>query len=202
MIRIGLTGSIGMGKSTAAKMLEGFGARVWDADAAVHRLYETGGGAVEPLREVFPDAVIDDTVDRGRLAALVLNDREAIKKLEAIVHPLVGADRELFMAEAAMNKAEAVVLDIPLLFENGSESLFDAVIVVSAPLEVQRARVLERPGMTEEKFNAIVSQQMPDWEKRAKADFVISTDQSKSAMRADLKKAYDQILSTARGSIH
>ncbi len=178
MIKIGLTGSIGMGKSTVAAMFAELGALVWSADGAVHRMYEKGGAAIAPLTELFPEAIVNGAVDRPRLAALALGAPEKLKKLESVVHPLVAADRETFMGAAAQSGARMVVLDIPLLFENGSERLFDIVIVVSAPAEIQRARVLARPGMSEEKLNAILAQQMPDEEKRAKADYVIATDQA------------------------
>lgn len=194
MIRIGLTGSIGMGKSTAAKMFAELGAAVWDADAAVHRMYGQDGAAVGPIAEVFQGAVLDGAVDRAALAKIVLTDASRLQQLEEIVHPLVGEDRTLFMADAAATNAPAVVLDIPLLFENSSEALFDAVVVVSAPEEVQRARVLARPGMTEEKFQAILSQQMPDWEKCERADYVISSDQPLEKMFDQLRGVYEEIL--------
>jgi len=194
MIRIGLTGSIGMGKSTALKMFADLGAAVWDADAAVHRMYGEGGAAVAPIEAAFPGVVENGAVDRAALAKIVLGDAEKLKALEAIVHPLVGADQAAFMGEAAAASAPAVVLDIPLLFENNSEALFDAVIVVSAPADVQRERVLARPGMTAEKLGAILAQQTPDAEKRARADYVISSDQSLEAMAAAVAKVYKTIL--------
>jgi dephospho-CoA kinase len=195
MIRIGLTGSIGMGKSTVLGMFKELGAAVWDADAAVHRMYAAGGGAVAPIAEAFPDAVKDGAVDRGALAKIVLTDPEKLKNLEAIVHPLVGQDQLIFLTDAAASQAPAVVLDIPLLFENGSEDMFDAVVVVSAPAEVQRERVLARPGMTAQKLDAILAQQTPDEEKRAKADYVVSSNQPMEAMFEDVKRVYDAILS-------
>ena len=194
MIRIGLTGSIGMGKSTALKMFADLGAAVWDADDAVHRMYAAGGAAVEPIKAAFPGVVKDGAVDRPALAKIVLTDREKLKDLEAIVHPLVGQDQGLFLAEAIAAGAPAVVLDIPLLFENGSQGLFDAVVVVSAPAAVQRKRVLARAGMTEEKLDAILAQQTPDSEKRSSADYVISSDQSLEDMARDIRSAYEAIL--------
>lgn len=197
MIRIGLTGSIGMGKSTVLAMFADFGAAVWNADDAVHRLYAKGGAAVAPVAALFPDAIVDGAVDRGRLAAHVLADRAKLKGLEAVVHPLVGADRADFMNAAEHAGAQAVVLDIPLLFENAYEHLFDAVVVVSAPAEVQRSRVLARPGMTAEKFAAILAEQTPDAEKRARADYVISTGQPLEATRADVASVYEKIMAQA-----
>lgn len=194
MIRIGLTGSIGMGKSTALKIFAELGAAVWDADDAVHRMYGAGGAAVAPIEAAFEGVVKDGVVDRRALAKIVLNDPEKLKALEAIVHPLVGQDQGLFLAEATASGAPAVVLDIPLLFENGSQGFFDAVVVVSAPAAVQRERVLARPGMTEEKFNAILAQQTPDAEKRAGADYVISSDQPLEDMARDIRRVYSAIL--------
>ncbi len=194
MIRIGLTGSIGMGKSTALKMFADLGAAVWDADDAVHRMYAAGGAAVAPIEAAFPGVIAKGAVNRAALAKIVLGDAEKLKTLEAIVHPLVGQDQAAFMAEAAAANAPAVVLDIPLLFENNSEAFFDAVVVVSAPADVQRDRVLRRPGMTEEKLAAILAQQTPDAEKRKRADYVISSDQPLDAMADDIRKAYETIL--------
>ena len=194
MIKIGLTGSIGMGKSTALKMFGELGAAIWDADEAVHRLYAKGGSAVGPVAKVFPDAVIDGAVDRATLAGIVLNSSDAIAKLEAIVHPLVAADRLGFLTAAADANIEAVALDIPLLFEGGSEAMFDAVVVVSAPADIQRARVLARPGMSEHKFNAILAMQMPDAQKREKADHIINTDQPTELTKKDVAEIYEAIL--------
>ena len=194
MIKIGLTGSIGMGKSTALSMFAQLGAAVWDADDAVHRLYGEGGAAVPLIDEAFDDVVVDGAIDRGKLAKIVLADQEKLKSLEAIVHPLVAEDRLSFMAEAAAAGAPAVVLDIPLLFENGSEAFFDAVVVVSAPADVQRARVLARPGMSQEKLNAILAQQTPDAEKRIRADYVVSSDQPIEKMQDDVARVYNAII--------
>ncbi len=186
MLLVGLTGSIGMGKSETAKMFARLGLPVYDADAAVHAIYEKGGAAVEPLRAVFPTAIVDGAVDRARLSGLVLNDKDALKKLENIVHPLVGQSQMQFLQDALASGAPMAVLDIPLLYETGGEARVDAVVVVSAPADVQRARVLERPGMTVEKFEQIVGKQVPDAEKRQRADFIVETDKG-------LDHAFEQV---------
>lgn len=190
---IGLTGSIGMGKSATAQMFREEGVRVYDADAAVHAIYAQGGSAVAPVGALFPDAIVDGAVDRTRLSQAVLNDAEALKKLEAVVHPLVALEQQKFMAEARAAGADLVVLDIPLLFEKGGEKRVDAVVVVSAPEEVQRERVLARAGMTPEKFEAILSKQTPDAEKRARADHVIDTSQSFDHARAQVRAVLDAL---------
>ena len=185
MIVLGLTGSIGMGKSTTAAMFEALGAPVYDADAAVHALYAAGGGAVGAVEALFP-GVTDaaGAIDRAALAARVVGDPEALRRLEAAVHPLVGAHRAAFFAAVA--HAEVVVVDVPLLFETGGERSVDAVAVVSAPAELQRARVLSRPGMTPAKLDAILARQTPDADKRARADFVIDTGRGLDAARAQV----------------
>jgi dephospho-CoA kinase len=175
MLIIGLTGSIGMGKSVTASMFSKLNVPVYDADAAVHALYAQGGTAVAALEAAFPGIANDGAVDRTALSSRVLNDANALKRLEAIVHPLVGEAQMKFLALAEQNHTPMVVLDIPLLFETNAESRVDVTVVVSAPQDVQRARVLARAGMTEEKFHAIVSMQMPDAQKRAKATIVIET---------------------------
>ena len=175
MIVLGLTGSIGMGKSTTAAMFRDEGVPVWDADAAVHRLYARGGAAVAPLAALHPPAIAEGAVDRARLKSWIAADPAALPAIEAVVHPLVAADRAAFLARARAEGAPLVVLDIPLLFEKGSEAEMDATLVVTAPPEVQRARVLARPGMTPETLDLILSRQMPDAEKRARADHVIET---------------------------
>lgn len=175
MILIGLTGSIGMGKSTTAAMFREAGVPVYDADAAVHDLYDQGGAAVGPVGEAFPGVVVDGRVDRERLRQAVLGKPEDLKKLNAIVHPLVGQDRVGFFEKARADGAEMVVLDIPLLFETGGHANVDAVVVVTAPAEMQRERVLARPGMTPERVDAILAQQMADADKRARAHFVVDT---------------------------
>jgi dephospho-CoA kinase len=173
MIKLALTGSIGMGKSTVARMFERAGIPVFDADAEVHRLQETGGALVEAIGDRFPSSVIAGQLDRDRLAEIVLADRNELAALEAIVHPVVQAARERFLADHA--EAAVVLFEIPLLFETGGEQAFDKVIVVSAPAEIQRERVLSRAGMTEQKLDAILARQLPDADKRARADFVVDT---------------------------
>ena len=173
MILVGLTGSIGMGKSETAKMFAAEGVPTYDADAAVHALYAKGGGAVGPIGEAFPEAVRDGAVDRGALSAAVMGKPKEFKKLESIIHPLVGAVQLKWLEDNA--DADMVVLDIPLLFETGGEARVNKVVVVSAPADVQRTRVLARPGMTTEKFEAILAKQVPDATKREKADFIIDT---------------------------
>lgn len=183
MFVLGLTGSIGMGKSTVASMFAQHGALVHDADAVVHRLYGPGGAAVSVIAELVPDAVVgsgrDAHVDRGRLGKAVLGDADAMRALEAGVHPLVGAARDGFLRRACRRGAHLVVMDVPLLYETGGEKRVDAVCVVSAPDFIQARRVLARPGMTAEKLGQIRARQMPDSEKRRRADFVIPTGLSK-----------------------
>jgi len=188
-----LTGSLGMGKSTAAKFFAAAGIPVHDSDAVVHALYD--GEAVSLIEQAFPGSTAGGKVDRSKLAAMVLNDDTALARLEAIVHPLVFASREKFLAEARSQGASVVVLDVPLLFETGAERHCDAVVVVSAPPEVQRQRAFERPGMTEDKFTAILTRQMPDAEKRRRADFVIDSSQSFDRARAQIR---DILQSVAR----
>ncbi len=173
MIRIALTGSIGMGKSTVAKMFERAGVPLFDADAEVRRLQGPGGALVEAIERRFPGSVRDGAIDRDALSALVLGRPDQLAELEAIVHPAVQRAREQFIAKHA--GAPALLFDIPLLFETGGEGAFDKVITVSAPAEVQRERVLARPGMTAEKLDAILARQMPDADKRERSDFVIET---------------------------
>ncbi len=173
---VGLTGSIGMGKTETAKMFARLGVPVYDADAAVHRLYEPGGAAVAKIAQAFPDCVSDGRVDRARLGARVTADPKAFRALEDIVHPLVAHEQQEFVKQARDAGADMVVLDIPLLFETGGQARMDAVVVVSAPEDVQRERVLARPGMTDDKLKGILAKQMPDAEKRAQAHFVIETD--------------------------
>ena len=175
MLLVGLTGSIGMGKSKSAELFEAEGLPVYDADASVHALYERGGAAVAPLSEHFPEAIKDGAVDRTILGKLVLHDGEMLQKLESIVHPLAGKMQKDFLETQEAAGKKAVILDIPLLLEKKAEGLVDVVVVVSTTTEVQKQRVLERPGMTEEKFHSILSKQMPDAEKREKADFVVDS---------------------------
>lgn len=170
--RLGLTGSIGMGKSTTAGFFAAAGVPVWDADAAVHRLYAKGGAAVRPLAAQWPESVTDGAVDRSVLKSIIAADTTALPKIEQIVHPLVAGDRTTFLKEA---RADIVVFDIPLLFEKGTEAMMDATLLVTAPPALQRARVLARPGMTEAQFLTILSRQMPDHEKRQRATHIIET---------------------------
>jgi dephospho-CoA kinase len=185
MFILGLTGSIGMGKSTTAGFFREAGVPVHDSDASVHRLYE--GAAVAPVEAAFPGTTTDGKVDRAKLSAKLLGDPAAIKRLEAIVHPLVRAASERFLQAEAARGTRVVVLDIPLLFETGGESRVDAVVVVSAPAVVQRARVLGRPGMTPEKLDALLGRQMPDAEKRARAHFVVDTSRDFDSARAQVR---------------
>jgi dephospho-CoA kinase len=182
--RLGLTGSIGMGKSTTARLFAEAGITVWDADAAVHRLYSAGGAAVAPVAALCPAALVDGAIDRAALKDWIAADPAALQKLEGVVHPLVAADRDAFGAAAA---SDIVVFDIPLLFEKGTEAQMDAVLVVTAPPDLQRARVMARGGMTEAQFATILARQMPDPEKRARADHIIETlslDSARAAVHA------------------
>ena len=183
---LGLTGSIGMGKSATAKMFVDEGVPVHDADAVVHRLYE--GEATPLIEAAFPGTTRGGKVDRAKLGERVLGNAEAIKQLEQIVHPLVTQARERFLTEAERNGASVAVLDVPLLYETGGDARCDAVVVVSAPAEMQRARAFERPGMTANKLAAILAKQMPDAEKRARADFVVDTSQGFDHARAQVRE--------------
>jgi dephospho-CoA kinase len=180
-----LTGSLGMGKSRTAQFFAELGVPVHDSDAVVHALYE--GEAVPIIEHAFPGATADGKVDRAELAKKVLGDDTALARLEAIVHPLVAAARDKFLADAQARGAPVVVLDIPLLFETAGQAGCDAVIVVSAPAEIQRRRVFERPGMTEEKFTALLAKQTPDAEKRRRADFIVDSSQSFDHARAQVR---------------
>ena len=188
---IGLTGSIGMGKSTTARQFADEGCAVWDADAAVHRLYAKGGAAVAPMAQAFPEAVIDGAVSRDVLKAIIARDATALRRIEQIVHPLVGQDRARFIEGAA---ADIIVLDIPLLFETGGEARVDATVCVTVDADTQRARVLARGTMTEAQLATILAKQMPDADKRARADYVIVTDTPEHAaaqvrdVLADIRK--------------
>ena len=177
---IGLTGSIGMGKSSTAELFAQEGCAVWDADAAVHRLYSNGGPAVEPMRAAFPEAVENGAIDRTVLKGIIGKNPKALKTIEEIVHPLVAADRSDFLNQ---KQGKIVVLDIPLLFETGAAKNMDAIVVVSVDAETQKTRVLERGTMTEEQFQTILAKQLPDAEKRAEADFVIVTDTPEHALQ-------------------
>jgi dephospho-CoA kinase len=194
MIVLGLTGSIGMGKSTTARMFAEEGVKVHDADATVHALYARGGAAVAPIGAAFPGAVKEGAVDRQVLAGEVGRDPEALARLEGIVHPLVARSRDTFLAAARRDGADVVVLDVPLLFETGAQEGLDAVVVASAPAHVQRQRVLERPGMSASKLDSLIARQIPDAEKRARADFVVDTGQGLDHARSQVR----QILRTVR----
>jgi dephospho-CoA kinase len=191
MFILGLTGSLAMGKSATAKMFAEEGVPVHDADAAVHRLYE--GEAVAAIEAAFPGTTSAGQVDRDKLGRRVLGDAAALKRLETIVHPLVRKAEERFLAESERNGASIAVLDIPLLFETGAEKRCDAVAVVSAPAEVQHARAFERPGMTAAKFQAILGKQMPDADKRARADFIVDSGQGLEHARAQVRDILAQV---------
>jgi len=192
MMIVGLTGSMAMGKSTAANYLKSLGIPVFDSDAAVHALYE--GEAVQAIEQAFPGVAHDGRVDRSKLGEAIAGDPEALRRLEAIVHPLVRRKQRDFILAEEMRGSDMVILDIPLLFESGADTLCDAVIVVSAPEEVQRQRLSVRKGMTPEKIDDLLSRQMPDAEKRARADFVVDTSGTIPESRAQL----DRILATLR----
>ncbi|MEH6404821.1 MAG: dephospho-CoA kinase [Sneathiella sp.] len=190
---LGLTGSIGMGKSTVGKMFEKLNIPVYNVDAEVHKLYMPGGAAVAPIKQEFPEAVIDGRVERPILSKLVLGNDTAIKKLEKIVHPLVGLNRSGFISNAEENGHSMVIIDVPLIFETKGEKNFDKIIVVSAPADVQRARVLARDDMTAEKFESILARQLPDAEKRKLADFVIDTNCSEDDTLGQVQKLVTQL---------
>lgn len=175
MIVLGLTGSIGMGKSTTAQMFADAGVPVWDADGTVHRLYGAGEPGAAAIAAIAPEAIVDGAVDRGKLRAAILAEGSLLKRIESAIHPLVGQDRAGFLANAREHGHPVAVVDIPLLFEGGGEKHVDQVVVVSAPADVQRDRVLERPNMTVEAFEAILAKQVPDAIKRQKADHLIDT---------------------------
>ena len=191
MFILGLTGSLGMGKSVTARFFAEQGVPVHDADAVVHRLYE--GEAAAAIEAAFPGTTAGGKVDRDKLTARVLRDGAALKRLEAIVHPLVQEAERRLLAEAEARGEKVAVLDIPLLFETGGEKRVDAVVVVSAPPEVQRSRVLERPGMTVEKLEAILAKQMPDDEKRRRADFIVDTSRGFEAARAEVRAILEAV---------
>jgi dephospho-CoA kinase len=190
MIILGLTGSIGMGKSTTAKLFEEAGVPVYDADASVHRLYE--GEAAAAIEAAFPGTTVDGKVDRNRLSAKVVHDPAAMKQLEQIVHPMLGASRQKFFDDAERSGAPVVVVDVPLLYETGGEKRVDAVVVVSTTPEVQRERILARDNMTGEKLDAILARQLPDGEKRKRADFVVDTSHGLDPVRLRIRDILEQ----------
>lgn len=194
MIVLGLTGSIGMGKTTTAEMFAAEGALVWNADEAVHRLYARGGAAVGPVGEAFPGVVVDGAVDRTRLAGALGQDEDAFRRLEGIVHPLVLQGRLEDLVEAERRGVRLAVLDIPLLFETGGDAAMDAVVVVTADPQVQAERVLARPGMTRERFEAVLARQTPDAEKRRRADFLVDTGHGLEAARARVREIVGTVL--------
>ena len=190
---IGLTGSIAMGKSETARLFADEGVVVHDADAVIHKLYGKGGAATAKIAQAFPDTVKDGVVDRTALSARVTGDAAALKRLEALVHPLVAAERDAFLAGAAARGTRIVLLDIPLLFETGAETGMDALVVASAPAAVQRERALARPGMTAEKFDRLLARQVPDVDKRAKAHFVVVTDKGLDHARDQVRMILSEI---------
>jgi len=190
---LGLTGSIGMGKSATLALFAEMGAAVYDADATVHALYAKGGAAVAPVEAAFPGVTKDEAIDRAALSLRVVDNPEAIKRLEAIVHPLVRQAQIAFLETHRHAGAKAAVLDIPLLFESGAAERVNKVVVVLAPADVQKARVMARPGMTEEKYAYLLSRQMPDAEKRARADFIIDTGKGLDAARSAVAVIIDAL---------
>lgn len=189
---LGLTGSIGMGKSTTAKMFEEAGIPVYDADATVHRLYE--GEAVPAIEAAFPGTTVNGKVDRTLLSPRVVHDAEAMKRLESIVHPMLRAHHQKFLDDAEKSGAPVAVVDIPLLYETGGENRVDAVVVVTTSPEVQRERILAREGMTPEKLDAILAKQLPDAEKRRRADFVVDTSHGLDPVRVRIREILDQVV--------
>jgi len=187
MITLGLTGSIGMGKSATAQMFADAGCPVYDADAEVHKLYAKGGAAVGPVEAAFPGVAEDGAINRAKLSARVVNDSAAFQRLNGIVWPLLGANRRAFFQKAEEDGVDIVVLDIPLLYETGGERNMDAVVVVSAPADIQRQRVLAREDMNEAKLDAILARQMADEEKRARAHFIVDTSRGFEHARAQVR---------------
>ncbi len=196
MIVLGLTGSIGMGKSTTATLFAEAGVPVYDADATVHMLYE--GGAVPAIEAAFPGTTVDGKVDRNKLSARVVHDPAAIKRLEQIVHPMLGASRQKFMDDAERSGAAVAVVDVPLLFETGGEKRVDAVVVVTTTPELQRQRILARDNMTSEKLDAILARQLPDAEKRRRADFVVDTSDGLDPVRLRIRDILNEAVKMPR----
>jgi len=191
MVVLGLTGSLGMGKTTTARLFVEAGVPVFDADETVHRLY--AGEAAAAIEAAFPGTTVEHGVDRAKLAQAVLGDAAALSHLEAIVHPLVRREERRFLEAARNGGARVAVLDIPLLFETGGDRRVDAVVVVSAPPEIQHARAFERPGMTEAKFRALLAKQLPDQEKRRRADFVVDSSHGHDSARAQVRAILDAV---------
>jgi dephospho-CoA kinase len=196
MLILGLTGSIGMGKSTTAKLFAEAGVPVYDADATVHKLYE--GEAVPAIEAAFPGTTSDGKVDRNKLSARVVHDPAAMKQLERIVHPMLGASRQRFFEDAERSGAPVVVVDVPLLFETGGEKRVDAVVVVTTSPDKQRERVLARGTMDDERLDAILTRQMPDAEKRKRADFVVDTSHGLDPVRAQIRDILQQVVKMPR----
>jgi dephospho-CoA kinase len=196
MVVIGLTGSIGMGKSTAARFFAELGVPVLDADAVVHKLYE--GEAVPAVEAAFPGTSTDGKVDRAKLGQQVIGDAAALKRLEALVHPLYRQAEQRFLRQAEADGAKVALLDVPLLFETGGDKRVDAVVVVSAPAQMQRERLAGRPGMSADKLDALLAKQMPDAEKRARADFVVDTSQDFDFTRAQIREILDKVATLPR----
>jgi dephospho-CoA kinase len=196
MLLLGLTGSIGMGKSTTAKLFAEAGVPVYDADAAVHKIYQ--GEAAPAIEAAFPGTTVDGKVDRAKLSARVLHDQAAIKRLEQIVHPMLGASRQKFLDDAKASGAPVVVMDIPLLFETGGEKRVDAVVVVTTSPENQRERIMARGTMTSEALDAILARQMPDAEKRKRADFVVDTSHGLDPVRTQIRDILQQVAKMPR----
>ncbi len=192
MLILGLTGSIGMGKSTTAKLFAEAGVPVYDADATVHKIYE--GEAAPAIEAAFPGTTVDGKVDRAKLSASVVHDPAAMKQLEQIVHPMLGASRQKFLDDAERSGAPVVVVDVPLLFETGGEKRVDAVVVVTTTPEVQRERILARDTMTNEKLDAILARQLPDAEKRKRADFVVDTSHGLDPVRARIRDILAEVV--------
>ena len=200
MIVVGLTGSIAMGKSEAANIFRSLGVPVFDSDAEVHQLYSSGGAAVAPIGKLFPAAIVDGAVDRRILSKVVLENPQALRLLESVVHPLVRSSQMDFLDECRIAGAKMAVLDIPLLFETGRENEVDVVVVVSAPPEIQRARALQRPGMTAEKLDQIIMRQLPDAQKRANADFIVDTSRSIDDTATQLRAIITALSERAAGA--
>ena len=196
MLILGLTGSIGMGKSTTAKLFAEAGVPVYDADAAVHKIYQ--GEAAPAIEAAFPGTTVDGKVDRVRLSAQVLHNPAAIKQLEQIVHPMLGASRRQFLDDAERSGAPVAVVDVPLLFETGGEKRVDAVVVVTTTPEAQRERILARDNMTNEKLDAILARQLPDAEKRKRADFVVDTSHGLDPVRAAIRDILAKVVKMPR----